>query len=150
MDLSFTPEEIAFQNEVRAWMAENFPADLRAKVEAGEKLYKPDLLRWQKILAAKGWIAPAWPVEYGGPGWTPTQRYIYANEMALAGAQDLPAFGLKMVGPVIYTYGNEAQKAHFLPRILSGEDWWCQGYSEPGSGSDLASLKTKAVSDGDD
>ncbi len=150
MDLSFTPEEIAFQNEVRAWMAANFPADLRAKVEAGEKLYKPDLLRWQKILAAKGWIAPAWPVEYGGPGWTSTQRYIYANEMALAGAPDLPAFGLKMVGPVIYTYGNEEQKRHFLPRILSGEDWWCQGYSEPGSGSDLASLKTRAVSDGDD
>ncbi|MBI1181834.1 MAG: pimeloyl-CoA dehydrogenase large subunit [Alphaproteobacteria bacterium] len=150
MDLSFSPEETAFRDEVRAWVADALPADIKAAMERGEKVKKDDLRRWHKILHEKGWIAPAWPKEYGGTGWTATQRYIFANEMALAGAPDLPAFGLKMVGPVIYTYGSEEQKREYLPGILNGDVWWCQGYSEPGSGSDLASLKTKAVSDGDE
>jgi len=150
MDLSYTPEEIAFQQEVREWVAGNLPADISEKVLGGGKVTKADLKRWHKILYEKGWVAPAWPVEHGGTGWTAFQRYIFAEELTRAGAPELLAFGLKMVGPVIYTYGNEEQKAQHLPGILSGDTWWCQGYSEPGSGSDLASLKTKAVSDGDD
>ena len=150
MDLSFTPEEIAFQKEVREWAAGAIPEDIKARIASGEKLSKSDVERWHKILYAKGWVVPAWPTEYGGTGWTATQRYIFANEMAQAGAPDLPAFGLKMVGPVIYTYGNKEQKNRFLPGTLNGDIWWCQGYSEPGSGSDLASLKTRAVADGDE
>ena len=111
---------------------------------------KEDILAWHKVLHKKGWVAPHWPKEYGGCEWNVTQRYIWGEENARAETQPLLPFGLSMVGPVIYTYGNEEQKARFLPRILSGEDWWCQGYSEPGSGSDLASLRTKAVRDGDE
>lgn len=150
MDMEFSPEDLAFQQEVRDFIAENYPAELRGKQDEGEELSKQDFLAWHKILHKKGWVAPAWPVEYGGTGWTPTQRFIFSEETARADCIRLLPFGLSMVGPVIYTFGTPEQKAHFLPRILSGEDWWCQGYSEPGAGSDLASLRTAAVRDGDD
>jgi len=150
MDMEFSPEDLAFQQEVRSFIAENYPADLRDKQDEGEEMSKEDFLAWHKILYKKGWVAPAWPVEYGGTGWTPTQRFIFSEEIARADCVRLMPFGLAMVGPVIYTFGTPEQKAYFLPRILSGEDWWCQGYSEPGAGSDLASLRTAAVPDGDD
>ena len=150
MDMEFSPEDLAFQQEVRTFIAENYPADLRGKQDEGDELSKEDFLSWHRILYKKGWVAPAWPVEYGGTGWTPTQRFIFSEETARADCIRLMPFGLAMVGPVIYTFGTPEQKARFLPRILSGEDWWCQGYSEPGAGSDLASLRTIAVPDGDD
>ena len=149
MDMEFTAEDLAFRDEVRAFIAENYPQELRGKQDEGDELGKEDFLAWHRILHKKGWVAPAWPVEYGGTGWSPTQRYIWSEETARADCIRLMPFGLSMVGPVIYTFGTPEQKAKFLPRILSGEDWWCQGYSEPGSGSDLASLRTKAVQDGD-
>ncbi len=145
MDLEFSPEEIAFRDEVRAFIAESYPATLRGKQDEGDDLTKEDFLSWHRVLAKKGWIAPAWPVEYGGPGWTATQRYIWSEETARADCIRIMPFGITMVGPVIYTFGTAEQKARFLPGILSGEDWWCQGYSEPGAGSDLASLRTRAV-----
>ncbi len=150
MNLDFSPEELTFQQEVRTFIAENYPAQLRGKQDEGDELGKEDFLSWHRVLANKGWVAPAWPVEYGGTGWTATQKYIWSEETARADCIRLMPFGLAMVGPVIYTFGTPEQKAQFLPRILSGEDWWCQGYSEPGSGSDLASLRTKAVRDGSD
>ena len=150
MDLEFSADDIAFRDEVRSFIAESYPASLRGKQDEGDDLSKDDFLSWHRVLAKQGWVAPAWPVEYGGTGWTTTQRYIWSEETARADCIRLMPFGLTMVGPVIYTFGTPAQKAHFLPRILSGEDWWCQGYSEPGAGSDLASLRTKAVRDGDD
>ncbi|WP_373472810.1 acyl-CoA dehydrogenase family protein [Sphingorhabdus lacus] len=149
MQLEFSPEEIAFQQEVRSFIAENYPQNLRSVQDEGHDLSKEDFLSWHRILAKKGWIAPAWPVEYGGTGWTATQRFIWSEELAAADCVGTMPFGLSMVGPVIYTFGTPEQKARFLPGILSGDDWWCQGYSEPGSGSDLASLRTKAVRDGD-
>ena len=149
MQLEFSPEEIAFQQEVRTFIAENYPQNLRSVQDEGHDLSKEDFLSWHRILAKKGWIAPAWPVEYGGTGWTATQRFIWSEELAAADCVGTMPFGLSMVGPVIYTFGTPEQKARFLPGILSGDDWWCQGYSEPGSGSDLASLRTKAVRDGD-
>jgi hypothetical protein len=148
MDIQFAPQDLAFRDEVRAFIAENYPKTLRGIV-AYEGLTKEDFLLWHRILAQKGWIAPAWPKKFGGTGWSVTQRYIWQEECARAETIPLLPFGLMMVGPVIYSFASEAQKAHFLPRILSGEDWWCQGYSEPGAGSDLASLKTRAVTDGD-
>jgi alkylation response protein AidB-like acyl-CoA dehydrogenase len=150
MQLEFSPEEIAFQQEVRTFIAENYPENLRSVQDEGHDLSKEDFLSWHRILAKKGWIAPAWPVEYGGTGWTATQRFIWSEELAAADCVGTMPFGLSMVGPVIYTFGTPEQKARFLPGILSGDDWWCQGYSEPGAGSDLASLRTKAVRDGDD
>ncbi len=150
MDLEFSPEDIAFQQEVRTFIAENYPTELRGKQDEGDELGKDDFLAWHRVLHTKGWVAPAWPVEFGGTGWTATQKYIWSEETAAADCIRLMPFGLAMVGPVIYTFGTAEQKATFLPRILSGEDWWCQGYSEPGSGSDLASLRTKAVQDGSD
>ena len=144
MDLSFSPDDVAFRDAVRAFIRDEYPASLKGKQEEGEDLGKEDFLVWQKVLHAKGWIAPAWPTEYGGTGWTAVQRYIWSEESAKADAIRLLPFGLSMVGPVIYTFGTPEQKAKFLPRILSGEDWWCQGYSEPGAGSDLANLRTKA------
>jgi len=149
MDLNYTPEELAFRDEVRAWLRENLPAELRAKVDSYQELSRDELLRWQKILAAKGWAAPAWPEEWGGPGWNATQRYIFEEECGFAGAPPLLPFGLSMCAPVLMKFGTPEQKQRFLPRILNAEDFWCQGYSEPGSGSDLASLKTRAVRDGD-
>ncbi len=150
MNLEFSADELAFQQEVRDFIAANYPADVRAKQDAGEELGKEDYLKWHRILFKQGWVAPAWPEEYGGPGWNPTQRFIFSEEIAAAECVQILPFGINMVGPVIYTFGTPEQKERFLPRILSGEDWWCQGYSEPGSGSDLASLRTKAVLDGDE
>jgi alkylation response protein AidB-like acyl-CoA dehydrogenase len=149
MDLEFSPADIAFREEARAFIAENYPAHLRDKQDEGEEMAKEDFLSWHRVLAKKGWVAPAWPKEYGGPGWTTVQRYIWSEELARADTIPIMPFGINMVGPVIYTFGTPEQKARFLPRILSGEDWWCQGYSEPGAGSDLASLRTRAVRDGD-
>ncbi|MEQ9150719.1 MAG: acyl-CoA dehydrogenase family protein [Parvibaculum sp.] len=147
MDMRFSPEELAFRDEVREFIANNYPHELKG-ARRGE-MSKEDILKWHRILYKKGWVVPHWPVEYGGTGWTITQRYIWNEENARAETTPLLPFGLSMVGPVIYTFGNEEQKKRFLPGILSGDDWWCQGYSEPGSGSDLASLRTKAVRDGD-
>ncbi len=150
MDMEFSAQDLGFQQEVRTFITENYPESLRAVQAEGEEMSKEDFLVWHKILAKKGWAAPAWPVEYGGTGWTPTQRFIWSEETAAADCVRLMPFGLSMVGPVIYTFGTPEQKAKYLPRIISGEDWWCQGYSEPGAGSDLASLRTAAVRDGDD
>ena len=150
MNLDFSAEDLAFRDEVRSFIADSYPASLRGKQVEGEELAKEDFLSWHKVLAKKGWVAPAWPAEYGGTGWSSTQRYIWSEETARADCIRLMPFGLAMVGPVIYTFGTPEQKAQFLPRILSGEDWWCQGYSEPGAGSDLASLRTKAVREGDE
>jgi alkylation response protein AidB-like acyl-CoA dehydrogenase len=148
MELNLSKEDLAFRDEVRTFIAENYPAEMRvARPETD--LTKEQMLLWHKILYKKGWLAPLWPKEYGGPGWTITQRYIWDQETGLAGTMQPLPFSVTMVGPVIYTFGNDAQKKKFLPRILSGEDWWAQGYSEPGSGSDLASLRTKAVRNGD-
>ncbi|MEQ9640597.1 MAG: acyl-CoA dehydrogenase family protein [Alphaproteobacteria bacterium] len=149
MDLSWDDELRDFQQEVRDWLRANLPADIKAKVDEGRGPSRDDLVRWQKMLHEKGWIAPAWPTEYGGTGWDVVRRYIFAEEMAAAGSPRLLAFGLSMVGPVIYTFGSDEQKQKYLPRILASDDWWCQGYSEPGSGSDLASVSTKAVREGD-
>lgn len=149
MNADFTAEELEFQKEVQDFLKAEFPQDIKHKVDNGIKLEKDDFVRWQKILYKKGWVAPNWPQEYGGTGWTPTQKYIFALEMGLYGAMEPVAFGVKMVAPVIYTYGNEEQKKRFLPDILQSNVWWCQGYSEPNAGSDLASLKTTAVRDGD-
>lgn len=144
MDLSFSPEEVAFRDEVRAWLRANLPAELRQKVESFAELSKEDVMRWHRILAARGWIAPHWPQEWGGTGWNLVQRYLFEEECGLAGAPQLPALGLMFCAPVLIRYGTAAQKRRFLPRIYSGEEFWCQGYSEPGAGSDLAALKTKA------
>ena len=149
MDLQFTSEDLAFRNDVRAFLDANLPSDLQQKVRKHLRMSKDDYVRWHKILAAQGWVAPAWPVEYGGTGWTPVQRHIWDEECARAGTPPILPFGVNMVAPVIMAFGNDAQKSHYLPRILSCEDWWCQGYSEPGAGSDLASLKTTAVREGD-
>mgnify|MGYP001239942532 CR=1 FL=1 len=149
MDLQFSDEHRAFQTEVREFIADNLPNDIQEKVGRNLKLQKDDYVRWQKILHEKGWIAPNWPAKYGGCEWEPVRRYIFEEEQTRGHCPPLTPFGLKMVGPVIYTFGNDEQKARFLPRILSSEDFWCQGYSEPGSGSDLASLQTKAILDGD-
>ncbi|MBB1625981.1 acyl-CoA dehydrogenase family protein [Achromobacter sp. UMC71] len=139
----------AFRQEVRDFLRERLPADLRRKVMDHQRLDKQDLLRWHHILREQGWVAPNWPAEHGGAAWSIEQRDVFDEESALAGAPETVPFGLRMVGPVIMAYGSDWQKRHFLPRILSGEDWWCQGYSEPGSGSDLASLKTSARQVGD-
>ncbi|HEX7559601.1 MAG TPA: acyl-CoA dehydrogenase family protein, partial [Usitatibacter sp.] len=148
MDLNYSPEEQAFREEVRGWLRENLPADLREKVSGHAHLTKDDLQRWHRILAARGWVAPSWPKEWGGTGWDPVQRYIFEEESGYAGAPPLLPFGLSMCGPVLLKFGSDEQKRRFLPRIYGGDDFWCQGYSEPGSGSDLASLKTRATREG--
>ena len=149
MDLNYSPEELAFRDEVRGWLADNVPADLRQKVLDYEELGKADLVRWHKILAKKGWLAPTWPKEWGGTDWNATQRYIFEEEYALAGAPPIAPFGPTMCASVLLKFGTEAQKQRFLPRIYHCDDFWCQGYSEPGSGSDLASLKTRCERKGD-
>jgi len=149
MDLDYSPAEQAFRAEVRAFLDTHLPSDLQHKVRAHLRLTKDDYVRWHRTLAAKGWVAPAWPVEHGGPGWTPVQRHIFEEECARAGTPPIMPFGVNMVAPVIMAFGSAEQKAYYLPRILSCEDWWCQGYSEPGSGSDLASLKTSARREGE-
>lgn len=150
MDLNYSPEEKAFQLEVREFLKENYPKDIQEKVAKGIALKKDDYVRWQKILANKnGWVAPGWPVEYGGPGWTPVQKYIFDEECGAANCLRTVAFGLVMLAPVLMKYGTQAQREKYLGDILNSDVWWCQGYSEPNAGSDLASLQTKAEKQGD-
>ena len=149
MNLEFTEEEKAFRAEVREFIENNYPQNIGTR-GVQDEMSREDMLAWHKILGKKGWSVPAWPKEYGGTDWTPTQRYIWSEENARKNTVMPLPFGVAMVGPVIYTFGNEDQKAQHLPGIRDGSVWWCQGYSEPGAGSDLASLKTSAVRDGDD
>ena len=152
MRLAFNDEELAFQKEVRDWLAANMPPEVAEESRRSRTSHvsKERLLQWQKKLASRGWLCPNWPKEYGGPGWNSTQKFIFEMEMARADSPYLSSFSIKMVAPVLMKYGSEVQKKRFLPKIAAAEELWCQGYSEPGSGSDLASLKTRAVPDGDD
>jgi len=152
MNLSFTRDEEAFREEVRSFLDRSLTADLRAYARRMTSVYaaREVAMEWQSILVKQGWAAPSWPVEYGGTGWTPAQRYIFDVEMARAGAPPLSPMGISMCGPALIGHGTKAQKDYYLPRILSGEDFWCQGYSEPHAGSDLAALTMSAVEDGDD
>jgi alkylation response protein AidB-like acyl-CoA dehydrogenase len=150
MSLPLSPEDLAFQAEVRQFVEANLPADIAARVQEHKGDYKGDYTRWMKILAQKGWSAPHWPTQYGGAGLTPWQRHLFEEVVQSYPVPFAAPFGTTMVGPVIYTFGTAAQKAKFLPGTANFDIWWCQGYSEPGSGSDLAKLSTKAVRDGDD
>ena len=152
MDLRQSPEDEAFRQEVRTFIRENLPEDIADATRRMFHVHADDMRRWQQILDKKGWGAPSWPKEYGGTGWSAMQRYIFDEEYCMADGPLplLAGHGVAMVGPLIYTFGTREQKERYLPRILTGEDFWCQGFSEPGSGSDLASLKTRAVADGDD
>ncbi len=149
MDLAFSREEIAFRDEVRAFFRDHVPPATRQKLQEGRHLSRDEMVTWWRILNEKGWGVSHWPKQYGGTGWTSVQDYIFNEELQMAPAPAPLAFGVSMVGPVIYTFGNEAQKKHYLPRIANVDDWWCQGFSEPGSGSDLASVKTRAERKGD-
>ena len=149
MDLNYTADDLEFRDTVRDYLEANLPKDLQHKVLNHKRMSKEDFVRWHKILAKQGWVATGWPVEYGGTGWSAVQRHIWEEECARAGTPTILPFGVNMVAPVIMAFGNEAQKRHYLPRILNCDDWWCQGYSEPGSGSDLASLKCRADREGD-
>lgn len=149
MDLEFSTDELAFREEVRAFFAQNVPDTWLTRVRSGLRLEPQELIAYQKALAAKGWGAPTWPVQYGGPGWTPAQIYIFESRSARAGAPIQFHQGLELIGPIIFTYGSQELKDRYLPGIINADDWWCQGYSEPGAGSDLASLRTSAVRDGD-
>jgi len=149
MNVNYTAAELAFRDEVRAFLNSELPADIAAKTRLGKHLSKEDHQRWQQILVRRGWYAPGWPVELGGTSWGPVEKHIFDEECSAFGAPRTVPFGVNMVAPVILKFGTPQQIDHYLPRILSGEDWWCQGYSEPGAGSDLASLKTRAVRDGD-
>ncbi|MDO9612291.1 MAG: acyl-CoA dehydrogenase family protein [Serpentinimonas sp.] len=149
MDLAFTPEEQAFRAEIRAWVRANLPPELAHKVHHALRLSRDDLQGWAKVLGRKGWLGYGWPQAFGGPGWNAVQKHLFEEECALAGAPRVIPFGPVMVAPVIMAYGSPEQQQRFLPGIASGEVWWCQGYSEPGSGSDLASLKTRAEYRGD-
>jgi alkylation response protein AidB-like acyl-CoA dehydrogenase len=150
MDLNFTAEETAFREQVRNFMQEKLPGDIRRKVLGGLIIERDDYVRWQRILHEHGWGAPAWPQQFGGTGWNATEQYIFEEESAAAGAPRAVPFGLKMVAPVIMAFGSPAQQQRFLPKILAAEEWWCQGYSEPGAGSDLASLKMRAAREGNE
>ena len=149
MDLRFTPQEIAFRQEVRDFIRDALPADIRDKMKLGHGPNKEDIVRWQRILNAKGWAALSWPEEWGGPGWTAIQKMIFLEENQMAPAPELSSFNITMIGPVLLQFGTEEQRKRFLPRAANLDDWWCQGFSEPGAGSDLASLKTAAKLDGD-
>lgn len=149
MNFDYTPEEQAFRSQVREFLKNNLPQDISEKLLNMKRLHREDYVRWHKILAKQGWSGPGWPKQFGGTGWSAIQQHIFDEECAEAGAPPLLAFSVRMVAPVIMHFGNPAQQQKYLPRILSGEDWWCQGYSEPGSGSDLASLKTRAERKGD-
>jgi alkylation response protein AidB-like acyl-CoA dehydrogenase len=149
MDLNFSAEDAAFRDQVRHFVAEQLPADIRCKVVNAQRLGREDYLRWQRILHARGWGASSWPREFGGTGWSAVQRHLFDEECNALGAPGQIGFGLKMVAPVIMRFGTPEQQRRFLPRIADGSHWWCQGYSEPGAGSDLASLRTRAVRDGD-
>jgi len=144
MDLRFTPEELAFRDEVQAFFHANLPERIRTKLVEGKHLAKDDIVTWQRTLNKKGWAVANWPVEWGGTGWTPVQQYIFQEELQLTPAPQPLGFGVTMVGPVMIAFGSEAQKKRFLPRIANLDDWWCQGFSEPGAGSDLAFLRTAA------
>ena len=149
MDLAFTPEELAFREQTRAWVRDNLPKDISEKVRNSIHLTRDDMQRWAKILGQKGWLGWGWPKQFGGPGWNAVQKHLFEEELALAGAPRIVPFGPVMVAPVIMAFGTPEQQKRFLPGIASGEVWWSQGYSEPGSGSDLASLKTRAERRGD-
>ena len=149
MDLAFTPEELKFRDEIRAWVKEHLPQDIASKVHKAQRLTRDDMQRWARILGKQGWLGYGWPKQFGGPGWTAVQKHLFEEECAMAGAPRIVPFGPVMVAPVIMAYGNAEQQKRFLPGIGSGEVWWSQGYSEPGSGSDLASLRTKAERQGD-
>ena len=149
MDLAFTPEEQAFREEIRAWVHASLPADISHKVHNALRLSRDDMQRWAKILGKKGWLGHGWPKEFGGPGWNAVQKHLFEEECALAGAPRVVPFGPVMVAPVIMAFGNAEQQKRFLPGIASGDVWWSQGYSEPGSGSDLASVKCRAERQGD-
>lgn len=149
MDLRFTPEEVAFREEVRAFIAENLPREIKERMRLGYPPRKQDTIAWQRILNAKGWAAFSWPEEWGGPGWSAIQRMIFLEENLAAPAPELLSFNITMLGPVLVQFGTQAQKERFLPRAANLDDWWCQGFSEPGAGSDLASLRTSAKKDGD-
>ncbi|AVO34242.1 acyl-CoA dehydrogenase family protein [Ottowia oryzae] len=149
MDLAFTPEELAFRDEIRSWVKQNLPADISTKVLQAQRLTRDDMQRWAKILGKQGWLGYGWPKQFGGPGWTAVQKHLFEEECAMAGAPRIVPFGPVMVAPVIMAYGTPEQQKRFLPGIGSGEVWWSQGYSEPGSGSDLASVRTRAERQGD-
>jgi alkylation response protein AidB-like acyl-CoA dehydrogenase len=151
MDLAFSKDDLAFRDDVRRFIEENFDAELRAKMAQSKNGYldKDGQLKWQRALFRRGWAAPNWPAEYGGTGWTPSQKYIFESEMAAAGTPIVSPMGLKMVAPVLMAFGSDAQKKKHLPPILASDLWWCQGYSEPGSGSDLASLQMRCEDKGD-
>ncbi len=149
MDLSFSEQDEAFREEVKSWIQSAMPPEIKEKAAAGGNFAMEEVMQWHKILYEKGWAAPNWPEEHGGPGFSATERFIFSEEMALAGTPPMSPFGLAMVGPLIQRFGTDEQKERFLPKILSGEEVWCQGYSEPNAGSDLASLRTSAVDDGD-
>ncbi len=149
MDLDYSAEDEAFRESCRQFLREHLPAHLQRKVLNRQRLTRDEAIGWQRLLHQHGRAAPGWPAEYGGTGWTPLQRHLWAEECALAGAPGTLAFGINLLAPVLMHYASEAQKRHYLPRILNADDWWCQGYSEPGAGSDLASLQTRAVRDGD-
>src|SRR3979490_246681 len=149
MRLEFTDEELSFRDEVRSFLREKLTSDITDKELSGYELGREEHLRWQRRLYQRGWGGMGWPVEFGGPGWNSVQQYIFEEESALAGGPRLIPFGTQMVAPVIMAFGTTAQQQRFLPKISAGEEWWCQGYSEPGAGSDLASLKTRAVRDCD-
>jgi len=149
MEMQFTAQELAFRDEVRAFLRDKLPERLSRRIQQGKRLSKEDQVQWMRVLNERGWLAPGWPEEYGGTGWSTVQKHLFEEECFAAGAPRPVAFGLRMVAPVIIKFGTPEQKARFLPRILNCDDWWCQGYSEPGAGSDLASLKTRAVREGD-
>ncbi len=149
MDLAFTPEELKFREEIRAWVRENLPQEIAHKVHNALHLTREDMQRWARILGKKGWLGYGWPQQFGGPGWSAVQKHLFEEETALAGAPRIVPFGPVMVAPVIMAFGSPEQQKRFLPGIASGEVWWSQGYSEPGSGSDLASVKTRAERKGD-
>lgn len=149
MDLNYSADELAFRDEVRNWLESHLPADIRDKVVNYRGLSKDDIMRWHRILAAQGWSVPHWPKEWGGTGWNLTQRYLFEEQFGLSGAPNLPPFGPSMCASVLLRFGSETQQQRFLPRIREGDDFWVQGYSEPGAGSDLAALKMRAVREGD-
>ncbi|HEX3861566.1 MAG TPA: acyl-CoA dehydrogenase family protein [Stellaceae bacterium] len=150
MDLRFTPEETAFRDEVRAFIRDNLPADIRERMRLGHSPHKADTVAWQRTLNKRGWAAYNWPKEWGGPGWTPVQRMIFLEELQTTPAPEVNPFNITMLGPVLIQFGSDEQKSRFLPRAANLDDWWCQGFSEPGAGSDLAALKTAARREGDD
>ena len=149
MDLNFSKEDLEFRDEVRDFLDNDYPKHVKEKMNNGDELSRQEIVDWHKAVANKGWMGHSWPVEHGGTGWDATKVYIYLRELALAGCPTFVPFGLQMVAPVIWTFGSDEQKKKYLPRILNFDDWWCQGYSEPGSGSDLASLQCKAEDKGD-